>query len=341
MPLARLITDNGSSGFGPCRTDEKQARMILGKTVDELLSDKGHLAKDGIVFEFALWDLLGQQQNKPVYQILAEQNNKAIGEVFKVPCYDTSLYLDDLHLASDEAAAELIANEARFGYEHQHRNFKIKVGRGARHMPIATGTQRDIKVIQAVRDAVGPGAKIMIDANNGYTLNLAKQVLAATAESNLYWLEEAFHEDPVLYQDLHEWMDDEGLEVLLADGEGQASPTLLQYAEKGIVEVIQYDIFAYGLAAWVETGKQLDEWNTHTAPHHYGRHVGNYVSGHLAAVVDNFSFVEWDEVMTPGLDGSAYQVNDGYVMIPNKPGFGLELDDSLFMKAVKENGFSL
>ena len=65
-----------------------------------------------------------------------------------MPCYDTSLYIDDLHLDSDEAAAELIAEEARYGYAHNHRNFKIKIGRGARFMPLEAGTRRDIAVIK-------------------------------------------------------------------------------------------------------------------------------------------------------------------------------------------------
>ena len=44
--------------------------------------------------------------------------------------------IDDLHLESNEAGAALIAEEARYGYENNHRNFKIKVGRGARWMPL-------------------------------------------------------------------------------------------------------------------------------------------------------------------------------------------------------------
>ena len=341
VPLVRLTTNEGISGFGPCRTDAEQAQAIVGLPVDELLSPTGVLSAKAAPFEFALWDLLGQQQGKPVYQILAEQNGKAVEEPFRVPCYDTSLYIDDLHLDSDEAAAALIADEARFGFEHNHRSFKIKVGRGGRHMPIDAGTERDIMVIKAVRDAVGPDATIMIDANNGYNLNLAKRVLAATAECELFWLEEAFHEDPVLYQDLCEWMEQEGLTILIADGEGQASPTLMEYAENGLVDVVQYDIFGYGLANWIQTGAQLDQWQVSTAPHHYGRHVGNYISGHLAAAVDHFAFVEWDEVAAPGLDGSAYKIEDGHVVLPNAPGFGLELDDALFQKAINDNGFKL
>lgn len=341
VPLVRLTTDDGATGFGPCRTDHGQAQAILGQPVDELLSADGTLASRAVSFEFALWDVMGKRQGKPVYQIIAEQNGKKVNLPFTVPCYDTSLYIDDLHLDSDDAATDLIASEARFGYEHNHRNFKIKVGRGGRHMPIQEGTQRDIAVIKAVREAVGAAASIMIDANNGYNLNLTKQVLAGTADCNIFWMEEAFHEDPVLYQALHEWMDEEGISVLVADGEGQASPSLMDYAKEGIVEVIQYDIFAHGLANWIETGTQLDRWGIRTAPHHYGRHAGNYISGHLAAAVENFTFVEWDEVSTPGLDGSAYQVHEGQVSIPDAPGFGLQLDESLYKQAVRENGFAI
>ena len=256
-------------------------------------------------------------------------------------CYDTSLYIDDLHLATDEEGAALIASEALFGYEHGHRSFKIKVGRGARHMPLFEGNRRDVAVIRAVRAEVGPDPAILIDANNGYNLNIAKQILTETADCNIFWLEEAFHEDGALYEDLHDWIEREGLATNIADGEGLASPMLLDHARDGFVDIIQYDIFSHGITNWLETGAQLDGWNVGTAPHHYGRHIGNYVSGHLAAAVDGFLFIEWDECATPGLDGSAYQVDDGYVCMPDLPGFGLNLDEKRFQQAVSANGFSV
>ena len=55
---------------------------------------------------------------------------KPAPESLRVPCYDTSLYMDDLHLPSDEEAAELLAAEVREGLASGHRHFKIKVGRG-------------------------------------------------------------------------------------------------------------------------------------------------------------------------------------------------------------------
>lgn len=349
MPLARITTADGQNGFGLCRTTRRQAAALLGESTAELLSVTGQetpqLAEWAQLFEFPLWDLLGQQWDKPVYALIATNgtatDETAIEAPLRVPCYDTSLYIDDLHLSDHDEAAALIADEAREGQARGHRSFKIKVGRGARHMDVEAGTARDIAVIRAVRDAVGPDATIMIDANNGYTLNLTKRVLRETADCNLFWLEEAFHEDRVLYEDLRAWMAAEGLSTLIADGEGQASPSLLAWAEAGIVDVVQYDVFGYGFTPWLETGRKLDEWGSRSAPHHYGRCLGNYVSGHLATALDGFTFVEWDEATSSVLDASAYGIEEGHVVVPDVPGFGLALNEEAFARAVDTDGFSI
>ena len=342
VPLARITTSDGTTGFGACgRLTRQEAHAFLGERVDDLIDTANGVAPRAASLEFPLWDLQGQRTGRPVYQLLAEAAGKTVSEPPLVRCYDTSLYIDDLHLDTDAEGAALIASEARFGYEHGHRSFKIKVGRGARHMPLEEGNRRDVAVVRAVRAEVGPDAAILIDANNGYNLNIAKQVLAGTADCNLFWLEEAFHEDGLLYEDLHDWIEREGLSTNIADGEGLASPMLMDYARDGFVDIIQYDIFSHGMTSWLETGARLDEWNVKTAPHHYGRHIGNYVSGHLAAAVDGFLFIEWDECTTPGLDGSAYQVEEGYVRMPDAPGFALTLDEERFRQAVSTNGFAV
>ncbi|KKK51629.1 hypothetical protein LCGC14_3113030, partial [marine sediment metagenome] len=44
---------------------------------------------------------------------------------------------------------------------------------------------------------------------------------------------------------------------MVADGEGEASPSLLAWAEEGLVDVIQYDILSYGFTAWLALGGKL------------------------------------------------------------------------------------
>jgi L-alanine-DL-glutamate epimerase-like enolase superfamily enzyme len=340
VPIARLTTEDGSSGFGPSTADEETAQRLIGQRIDDLFNPLAGSRPDGMPFDIPLWDLMGKHQHQPVYALAAAIVERTITDTpLRVPCYDTSLYFDDLHLTDTALAAELLAAETAEGYERGHRNFKIKVGRGARHMPLEEGTERDIAIVSAVRAAAGAEAKLMIDANNGYNLNLTKRVLAETADSDLFWIEEAFHEDAELYRDLKEWMAAEGLSVLIADGEGQASPLLLDWARAGIVDVIQYDIFGYGFTPWLGLGQQLARWGVRTAPHHYGRHLGNAISAHLAAAIDGFTFVEWDEATTPGIDASAYCIETGQVVVPETPGFGLLLDEEIFQRAVARNGY--
>jgi L-alanine-DL-glutamate epimerase-like enolase superfamily enzyme len=339
VPLARLTCDDGTTGFGRATAGPAHAAAILDAPLDALYDPAQGAIGPGLPFDLPLWDLIAKRAGRPVYALVAAHAGIECPDSLRVPCYDTSLYMDDLHLADDAAAAALIAQEARDGQAQGHRAFKIKVGRGARHMALEAGTQRDIAVIQAVRAAVGPQATLMIDANNGYTLNLAKQVLLATAGADLYWLEEPFHEDGVLYTDLRAWCDTQGLRTLIADGEGQASPSLLEWARSGLVQVVQYDIFGYGFSPWLSLGQQFDAWQVRSAPHHYGGHVGNYVTCHLAPAVRGLTFVEWDEAVTPGLDASGYRIEDGLVVVPAAPGFGLILDEARFDRAVTTGGY--
>ncbi len=341
VSLVRLSDEEGASGFGVSWADQETLKRLLGSRMEDLFSSERGVTDLGRAVEYPIWDLAGQRMGMPVYALAAAINGRETPASLSVPCYDTSLYFDDLHLSSTQEAEQLLAAEAREGYANGHRAFKIKVGRGARHMPLQAGTERDVAVVRAVRAAVGPDCALMLDANNGFNLNLAKTVLEQTADCSIHWLEEPFHEDGMLYRDLREWQQERGLAVAIADGEGDASPHLLRWAREGLINVIQYDIFGYGLTRWLHLSKQLDEWGVRAAPHHYGGHVGNYVACHLAAAAQRFAFVEWDEATTFGLDGSGYQVEAGQVSVPNAPGFGLTLDEAAFRQAVETGGGQL
>jgi L-alanine-DL-glutamate epimerase-like enolase superfamily enzyme len=340
VPLLRLTTEDGSQGFGWCNVDQQTVSRLPGMRLDAMFSPEQGVLDAWRRFDYPIWDLVGRRAGLPVYAVAAAMTGANASESLNVPCYDTSLYFDDLHLSSHEQAAQLLAAEARQGYERGHRAFKVKVGRGARYLSLEEGTRRDIAVIQAIREALGPQVKIMIDANNGYNLNLTKHVLAETATYDIFWIEEAFHEDDVLYRDLHSWLKERQLPVLISDGEGRADPHLLEWAKEGVVDVIQYDIMSHGFTRWLATGNLLDEWGVRSAPHHYGTHYGNYVAAHLAGAVRGLTFVEWDEATTPGLDTSGYSISEGSVLVPDTPGFGLGLDEEIFQRAVRETGFA-
>jgi len=339
LPIARVVTTDGSTGFGITRASREHLALLVGMSLDDAYDPETGVTATAMPIEFAIWDLVGKQQGKPVYQLVARDGFDS-GEPFRVPCYDTSLYFDCLHLDSDEECAALMASEVEEGLARGHRHFKIKVGRGARHLPLESGTRRDILVIHTVRQTAGPDARLMIDANNGYNLNLTKRVLSETATCNLYWLEEAFHEDPVLYRDLKCWLYEQNLPVLIGDGEGDASSHVMEWAREGHIDVVQYDIIRPGFTRWLAIGRQLDAWDVASAPHHYGTLYGNFATGHLASAIAGFQFVEWDHAEAPGLDSPGYTIEDGYLTIPDAPGFGLQLDEERFAASVVTEGMA-
>lgn len=338
MHLAR-ITIAGATGYGWSRVGREAAQALVGMKVRDAFDAGGTVRADCRGIEFPLLDWLGNVQGKPVYSLVAKGGERELP--VRIPCYDTSLYFDDLHLTEERDAVEWMKAEAAEGKARGHAHFKIKVGRGGRYMPLIEGTDRDIAIIHGIREIAGDDGKLMIDANNGYNLNLTKQVLKETATAKLYWLEEAFHEDDELYTDLKAWMQTEGLNVLVADGEGLAAPTLVQWAKKGLIDVVQYDILSPGFSFWLELGPELDASRVKSAPHSYGTPYGHYALCHVSSAIEGFQFVEWDHIEVEGMDASGYRIDSGYVTVPPLPGFGLRFDEAYVNKLVKQKGWAV
>lgn len=340
VSMARITVD-GRTAYGASRISKEQADSWVGKRIRDLFDDNGRILEPyRIGLEYPVLEWLGREWNQPAYEMYAGARIDGTSGL-AVPCYDTSLYFDDMHLSDDKDAVALIQEEAKQGYAKGHRHFKIKVGRGGMHMPLMEGTRRDIAIVQGIREVAGPKGKLMIDANNAYNLNLTKEVLTALSDVGLYWIEEAFHEDDQLYRDLKSWLKERNQNVLIADGEGYASPRLVEWAKQGLVDVLQYDIIHPGFTHWLELGAKLDEHALFTAPHCYGNAYGIYATGHLSAGIKGFQFVEWDDIDIQGMDASAYSVQDGMFLVPPKPGFGLDFDNERFDYQVSRSGWSV
>jgi L-alanine-DL-glutamate epimerase-like enolase superfamily enzyme len=330
MPIA-LLKAGGVEGFGWCTLSGAQADRLTGLPFRALFDEAGMLRKDYRSVEFPLLDWLGNFFHKPVYELAARDPEK-VKNGFSAPVYDTTIYFDELHISDNKEAVGFILNEVSEGLARGFRNFKIKIGRCGMWMPCHEGLRRDIDIVNGIRGLVGKEAKIMVDANNGYNLNITKEFLLAVKESTVYWLEEAFHEDNMLYAELKRWMKEQGIETLIADGEGQASPTLIDWAKKGLIDVVQYDLRGYGFFNWMELSKELEPFNILCAPHNYGGFYGNYAQGHFAACTDKFAFAEFDIAEAEGIDTSAYKIVDGRLQVPRLDGFGLGLDRGIFEK---------
>lgn len=335
------IKIGGVRGFGWCHTlDRKSAEKLAGIPVSALFDADGMLSEEFYGLDFAVLDWLGRTANEPVYRLVANRPEKA-GKDLRVPCYDTTIYFDELDIRDDAEAVEFICREVDFGLKNGHKNFKVKVGRPGMWMDIGEGMKRDVDIILAVRKRIGPEGKLMADANNGYNLNLAKQFLKATKAAGLHWIEEAFHEDDQLYIRLKQWMKEENMDTMIADGEGWASGGIEEWAKKGLINVLQYDLRSYGFFRWMKLGREMDRYGVLSAPHNYGGFYGNYAQVHFSTAIDGFAFAEWDQAEAEGIDTSAYRISDGMIYVPDKAGFGLELDEDRFRSRVEQKGWKV
>jgi L-alanine-DL-glutamate epimerase-like enolase superfamily enzyme len=330
FPLG-FLKAGGIESFGWCTMNRQQAEKFSGFPLKALFDQDCMLLPQYRGLEFLLLDWLGKRFHKPVYKLVAK-DPATLNGTFSVPVYDTTIYFDELHIKDNQEAVNFILSEVSEGLRRGHRHFKIKIGRPGMWMGLSEGLKRDIDIVTGIRSLVGPDAKLMVDANNGYNLNLAKEFLSATKDARLYWLEEAFHEDNMLYIELRRWMKEQGIDTLIADGEGHACEALVDWAKKGLVDVLQYDLRFYGFFNWIELCRDLEPFGILCAPHNYGGFYGNYAQGHFAAATAKFAFAEFDVAEAEGIDASAYRICEGRLEIPPDEGFGLKIDKAIFSK---------
>jgi muconate cycloisomerase len=116
--------------------------------------------------DVAVHDAIGKMYGVPVYQLLG-------GKVRDGTALAHSIGIMDADAAAHEAA-EVIAEGIT--------TIKVKIGVEA---------ERDIKVVAAVRQAIGNAGKIRVDANQGYrTWRQAVRVIAAMEEYDLVYVEQ-------------------------------------------------------------------------------------------------------------------------------------------------------
>lgn len=331
-PVVRVQTTTGHQGVGWSRLDETTAAALVGQPLDALFDVASGSTELGRPIDLPLWDLAARQENVPLYQLLGARGSR------EIELYDGSIYIDDLG-KTDREAEQIFRDEVETGLAFGYHNFKIKIGRGARWMGIDEGLDRDVLVIRTVREAAGDRAKIMIDANNGTTLNIAREILRRCEDVGIYWFEEPFPEDPEFNEAFKETITERGYDTLVADGEsGPPPPSYFDMVEKGWIDVVQHDFRAKGLTWWRETADRVAPWGARCAPHCWGSLIERYTHAHFAASIPNFSLLEAAPADTPGIILDGWEQRDGMLIVPDTPGIGFDLEPDVWKTGVASSG---
>ncbi len=315
--------------------------VFLGKRVDEFLEVSGGRVvgakpsaqsafKEQGWMSILAFDLLGRELGVSCVELLGGRVRA------RVDAYDTTLYFQDI-LHPEKGAAQ-VADEAREAYDAGYRQFKIKTGRGGRWMLPEDGMRRDAEVVLAVRQAVGPDSKVMVDANFGYDghLDLLEDFVRETLPANIFWLEEMITADVAGYRAMRDIQSSTGSKALLVCGEVDRSPigpVFQALIKEGLIDGYQPDIVSAGYSTWQEIERQLAATQVRSIPHNFGNcNFGTRASLVFGAASKTFLTIE-DERNHPNVyraDGLEFA--NGSYAVPSAPGLGIELDQEVYAR---------
>lgn len=321
--LARVGTSDGVEGIGYIvypRPDLMTAigqaarelgEHLLGMSVLEPEAAWDRLARQGdwvgpggllhcalCPLDVAVWDAAGKTVGQPLHRLLGGYRDR-------LPTYASDGLWYSLSPADLAAAAKGHA-DAGFGA------VKLRLGREA--TPDA-----EVRRVRAVRDAVGPDVRIMVDANECWTPNRARRAGLALQDAGIAWLEDPVHHlDVAALADLRRQ-----LEVPIAAGEHlyhlDAFRALL---EAQAVDVVILDLARVGgVTPWRKVAALAQ---AHRVP--VCGHVVPEIQVHLLAAVPNGHLVEYVP-RSAGILASMPRIEGGDLVAPAGPGLGLSLDE--------------
>jgi len=275
--------------------------------------------------EVALWDIIGKATGQPISRLLggAHQRLKA--------------YASTGELRSPEQRVEDAQRLRQEGF----RALKLRFHS---HEP-----RHDLRVLEAVRKAVGDDMDIMVDANYGWNiapdravqrwdLRTAIYMAQAMEELGVYWLEEPLH--CYDYDGLAELRRQVNLRI--AGGElNQGLHEFRIYLEKGCYDVYQPDVtFAGGFFQCRQLAAMVQAHGKVVTPHTWTNGIGFAANLQFAASLGQCPYLEfpydpptWTVEARDFLLTEPFRIDeDGCVRLPDKPGLGIELDEEKLAK---------
>ena len=259
--------------------------------------------------DIAIWDVKSQAMGLPIY--------KALGAVRdSVRAYGSGGWAP-----GDEAEQEM-AGYASKGFSA----VKMRVvGRDG------FSVENTVRRVRAARRGIGPDVELMIDAHGSLDVSTAIRLAKELEEYNLSWFEEPISPDdhPGLANVRH------ATTIPIATGEREFTrfdfDDLFRY---GGVDVAQPDVArAGGLTEIRRIAALASARGIKLAPHAWGSGILFAASIHVAMSTPNCHILEVSQGYMPmmyELFNEPYDIRDGYVHAPQRPGLGYTLKDDVF-----------
>lgn len=262
--------------------------------------EPGPMAQAIAGIDLALWDLCARRAGQPLWRFLG-------GTQDRIAVYASGI--------NPERPQDVVAERQAEGY----RAFKLKIG---------FGRERDLENVAAVRALLGAQVPLMVDANQGWSLEEALAMLEPLAGFGLGWLEEPLRAD----QPWSQWQQLAGASSLpLAAGENLlGAPAFAQAMDAACLSVLQPDLAKWGgISGCWPVIRAARERGLRYCPHYLGGGIGLLASAHVLAASGGDGLLEIDANPNPLrtlLAGPLRQVRDGACVLGEAPGIGVQPD---------------
>jgi len=314
---ASIVAQIMSDAFGPLLTGmDPFDNCVIWDSLYNCTRDqgmKGVTISALSAIDIALWDIKGKALGLPVYKLLGgDYRNRA-----KV--YATGLY-EPQNVPSVEDA---LVEEA-LGYRDQgFSGMKLKIG---------YGIERDVRLVKAIREAIGDDISLMVDANHAYNASEAIQLARKIEPFDIYWFEE-----PVPPEDIQGYIEiKKNTSIPVAGGECEYTRYgFRELINRRAMDILQPDLCATGgFTEMTKIVAMASAANIPVVPHVWGTNVGLAASLQFFAALPHFPerrfpadpFFEYDRSPNPLRDGvtvEKFEMKDGYLPIPDSPGLGI------------------
>ena len=263
-------------------------------------------------FDIACHDIIGKAIGRPIHTILGGARRN------RVRAYASTLFRptpDDMKRACED---------------YLERGFRaIKFGWGV----FGQDRMRDLSLVRAAREAVGPDVKLMVDA--GWKTNRsaydAIELIRQLEPYDIFWMEDFHH--PECY-DGYAAVKAAGVNTRIAAGEQEATAWgFHDLIHRGRVDVIQPDLSRCGgFSQMRKIAWEAERAGVDVCPHAWLTDLLSAASLHVNAWLPRSLFVEYSVARSPMLkeiiENPLRMETGGMLPIPQGPGLGIEVNEA-------------
>jgi L-rhamnonate dehydratase len=324
----KIKTNAGVEGFyGPI---DKEVAIVVAEQLRPFLIGKDPLATEAIwdqmhrsnrhsrrgyylmaisAVDNTLWDLRGRYYNQPVYRLLGGPTRQRV-EAY-VSCLGYSLEPDAVRTRSR------ILKDAGFRYE----KWFLAYGPGDGY----AGLKKNVELVKNVREALGDEIEVMFDAFSGWDLNYAIEWAKQVERYRPFWIEEAFHPEKIeSFATLRR-----STSVPVASGEHfYGRWEVYDYLKAGAVSIVQADPeWCGGITELLKICTVASLYDARVIPHGHSLHAALHVvasQSPMTCPLVEYLFLKMSTYYH--FEKSPLTLDRGTFALPERPGFGIELD---------------